>query len=104
MGLMMSGKPIRSAAAHTSATVAGAAWRGVRMPAASSTCFISSLSRNGHRLLHAHPRQPELLADPSGEDDVGLPQALDPVDPHVPRQARAARPSTASSSPSDTCS
>jgi hypothetical protein len=46
-GLMMSGNPKRSAASQHSFCERTRACRGVRMPAASSTRFISTLSRKG---------------------------------------------------------
>ena len=44
--------------------------------------LIVQLEQRGVR--HGHPRQAEVLADPGGEHDVRLPQALDPVDPRMP--------------------
>ena len=53
------------------------------MPAASSTCFIFSLSRNGIVYGDGHAGQPELLADLGRQDHVRLPQAFHLVEPHV---------------------
>ena len=83
MGLTISGKPIRSAASHAPATVVALQCQGVRMPAASRTCFIRSLSRNGTVCSTVMPGQPERLAEPRREDHVRLPQALDLVDADV---------------------
>ena len=58
MGLTMRGKPTRSAAAQTSATVRAATCQGVRRPAASSSCFIRSLSRNGTVCSTVSPGRP----------------------------------------------
>ena len=40
----------------------------------------------GHGLGHRQPGQAKLLAQPRGEDHVRLPQALHPVDAHLPGQ------------------
>jgi hypothetical protein len=49
------------------------------------------LVTEGQRLLHGHAGKPERLPHPSSQDHVRLPQTLDLVDAHVPRQAPQGR-------------
>ncbi len=50
------------------------------MPAASSNCFIASLSRNGTVSTSDMPRHSKRFPDPGSEDHQRLPEGFDSID------------------------
>jgi len=58
IGLTIAGNPMRRAASRAAALERTRTWWGVRIPWRSSTCFISSLSRNGRVSCTRSPGTP----------------------------------------------
>ena len=85
MGLTISGKPRRSAAAHARDCLGGLVLRRAEARAIDELLHLLLVAKR-HRLRHRQPGHVKLLTQPRGEHHVGLPEAFDPVDAHLASQ------------------